>query len=93
MYWTDERLAWEPSHYDGITFTTMWADPAPTSGSSELWVPDVQPYNARRTILESLDPAGARVEHSGRVFLSRPGTLDVLCKVSEHPHPNPNPSP
>ena len=82
MYWTDTRLSWDPAEYDNITFTSLWADPTPTSGSTELWVPDVQPYNARVNIVHALDPAHARVEHTGRVFLSRPGTLDVLCKFS-----------
>ena len=82
MSWTDTRLSWEPADYGGITTTYLWADPTPTSGNSELWVPDVQPYNARSNIVESLDPAYAKVDSTGSIFLSRPGTLDVMCKFS-----------
>ena len=32
--------------------------------------------------MHTLEPAFAQVQSSGRVFLSRPGTLDVMCKFS-----------
>ena len=82
MYWKDERLSWDPVQYGGITRTHFYADPAPTSGGTELWLPDIQPYNGRQGIVHTLDPAMAQVDNTGAVFLSRPGTLDVMCKYS-----------
>ena len=61
MTWSDTRLSWDPAAYGGITKTHMFADPTPTSGSSELWIPDVQSYNCRTHIVNSLDPAMAQM--------------------------------
>ena len=33
-------------------------------------------------IVHTLEPAYAMVSHTGRVFLSRPGSLEVMCKFS-----------
>lgn len=82
MNWDDTRLSWSPAQYGNITFTHFWVDPTPTASSSELWVPDLAPYNARTNIVNTLDPAMARVDYQGHVFLSRPGMLDVMCRFS-----------
>ena len=34
-------------------------------------------YNGMNGIVHTLEPVYARVEHTGKVFFSRPGTLDV----------------
>jgi len=82
MYWQDERLSWDPAKYGNITKTHFWGDPAPTSGNSQIWIPDIQPYNGLKGIVATLDPAYARVEHTGDIFFSRPGTMNVMCKFS-----------
>ena len=60
----------------------MWSDTRPTSMNSEIWVPDVAPYNSYYSMADTLDPAPLRVLSDGRVYLSRPGNLDVMCKFS-----------
>ena len=79
MAWQDDRLRWDPAHYGGLTYTHFWID---ASSTSEVWCPDVQMYNSLTGIAETLDPTYARVEHTGAVFFSRPGKLDVMCKFS-----------
>ena len=72
----------QPAKYGNITKTHFWGDPAPTSGNSQIWIPDIQPYNGLKGIVATLDPAYARVEHTGDIFFSRPGTMNVMCKFS-----------
>ena len=76
--WTDTRLSWDPDDYDGLQYVNFWVDPTPTSSSSEIWIPDVQPYNALEGIVHTLEPAYAQVQSTGAIFLSRPGALDVM---------------
>ena len=47
---------------------------------TDIWLPDVQPYNAGEAISSTLEPSIALVSSDGSVYWSRPGTLDVLCK-------------
>jgi hypothetical protein len=82
MSWYDNRLRWDPADYDGIDYVFMWADPRPTSDNSEIWLPDVQPYNAYHAMADTLDPVMLRVHSDGLVFFSRPGTLEIMCKFS-----------
>ena len=49
---------------------------------TEIWLPDVQPFNAFTGIHNTLDPSVAVVQSSGSVYFSRPGMLDVMCKFS-----------
>ena len=49
---------------------------------TEIWLPDLQPYNAFTGIHNTLDPTMATVQSSGSVYFSRPGMLDVMCKFS-----------
>ena len=49
---------------------------------TEIWLPDVQPYNALTGIHNTLDPSIAVVQSSGSVYFSRPGMLNVMCKFS-----------
>ena len=52
------------------------------SRCSQIWVPDVTPYNNMDSIINTLEPSTARVSDSGAVFWSRPGILDIMCKFS-----------
>ena len=84
MTWRDLRLSWHPDHYGGISYTHFLAQTAvgvPVF-EAEIWTPDLQPYNAMEPIVNTMDPAMAKVFADGTVFFSRPGTLDVMCMFS-----------
>ena len=49
---------------------------------SEIWLPDITPYNVQTGLMHALDPATALVYSSGEVFWSRPGSLTFLCRYS-----------
>ena len=55
-YWQDDRLRWDPAAYNGLEYTMFWVDPTPTGSSSEIWVPDIQPYNAIHGTVSTLEP-------------------------------------
>lgn len=80
--WVDARLAWEPEEYGGVTTVYYQAMAHPGNEDNEIWIPDLQPYNAEVGIQHTLDTGYARVSHDGSVFYSRPGTLETLCKFS-----------
>ena len=82
MYWQDTRLAWDPSQFGGVTTTFYQAAGFQGAEDNEIWIPDIQPYNGLQNTFSTLDPAIATVSSDGQVFLSRPGTLDVMCKFS-----------
>ena len=82
MMWQDERLAWDPADYNGITEVGFHAYSHHDMESSEIWLPDVQPYNAVSGLMHTLDAASAKVTPSGTVYWSRPGKLEVLCRFS-----------
>ena len=83
LSWTDLRLTWDPEEYGGVKFVHVHTDTAPsTSRPGEIWLPDIQPYNAVRGITHTLEPALAKVSHDGSVFWSRTGVLDIMCKFS-----------
>ena len=82
MSWTDLRLAWNESAYGGLSETYYRADGDPTGEVAQIWTPDLQPYNAITGFVGTLEPSFAKVRSDGRVFWSRPGSLEVLCKFS-----------
>ena len=82
MSWIDLRLAWNESAYGGLSETTYRVDGDPTGEVSQIWAPDLQPYNAITGFVGTLEPSFAKVQSNGRVFWSRPGSLEVLCKFS-----------
>lgn len=82
LYWQDLRLSWNPEEWGGVTKTFFQADAVTNTELTEIWLPDVKPYNTADGIENTLEPALARVESDGRVFWSRPGILDVLCRFS-----------
>ena len=82
MQWVDSRLAWDPSQYGGVTTTYYQGDHFGGAETAEIWVPDLQAYNANSGMVMTLEPAAARVSYDGTVFFSRPGSLEVMCKFS-----------
>ena len=82
MSWTDSRLSWDPAAYGNITTTHFRTQHASNAENTEIWLPDVQLYNANVGNEFSLDSALASVTSDGFVFWSRPGLLDTLCKFS-----------
>eukprot|EP00439_Symbiodinium_sp_Y106_P035082 s2955_g4.t1 len=82
MSWTDTRLSWDPAAYGNITTTHFRTQHASNAENTEIWLPDVQLYNANVGNEFSLDSALASVTSDGFVFWSRPGLLDTLCKFS-----------
>ena len=83
LLWTDERLAWDPAAYGGVTQTWYAAADVPNIELNEIWSPDLTVYNSAVTIGGSFDAEYARVEYDGRVSWSRPGTLELLCRYSD----------
>ena len=82
MRWDDERLAWDPSAYGGVTKLSFAAADSTDLENTEIWAPDVQPYNAKSGLMNTLEPARATVTHTGHVYWARPGSLTVLCRFS-----------
>lgn len=80
--WVDDRLAWDPASFGGVTETYYRVDQSIGSEATEIWIPDLQPYNAVTGLVHSMEPAAARVDSNGTVFWSRPGSLDIMCKFS-----------
>lgn len=82
LAWQDDRLSWDPAAFGNVTSVNVRAaDPGP-GADTEIWVPDVIPYNVGEGIGSTLEPASAIVDHTGSVFWSRPGVLDLLCAFS-----------
>ena len=81
-YWTDTRLAWNPADYGGITTVPFTAQSFSAPEDSEIWLPDVTPYNSLTGLMSTFDPEMATVSSNGEVFWSRPGLLDVMCRFS-----------
>ena len=72
--WTDTRLAWDPAEFGNITQVTI--------SETEPWLPDLTHYNSRAGLKASFESTGIILQHSGSMFWSRPGILDVMCKFS-----------
>ena len=81
LQWVDERLSWTPAEYGGVTSLHFRANGVHLAGS-DIWLPDVRPYNVDQGIESSLEPALAFVASDGQVYWSRPGTLDILCRFT-----------
>ena len=73
MQWSDLRLAWDPAEFGGITQTQMRAAAITIDQDSDIWLPDIQPYNAGEAVASNLEPSLALVYSDGTVYWSRPG--------------------
>eukprot|EP00931_Biecheleriopsis_adriatica_P025326 TRINITY_DN15584_c0_g1_i1.p1 TRINITY_DN15584_c0_g1~~TRINITY_DN15584_c0_g1_i1.p1 ORF type:complete len:642 (+),score=74.35 TRINITY_DN15584_c0_g1_i1:262-1926(+) len=80
--WTDERLSWDPGAYGNVSQVHVLAGDVTRPEDTEIWLPDLQLYNANVGTTLTLEPAIAVVSSSGYVYWSRPGVLDTMCKFS-----------
>ena len=79
MQWKDLRLAWNPADFGGLHTVRFWGH---NPDNSEIWVPDITPYNTRTPIADSLSGGWIEAYASGGTFFTRHGTLDAMCKLS-----------
>ncbi|CAE7416921.1 nAChRalpha1 [Symbiodinium sp. CCMP2592] len=82
MGWIDQRLSWNPAEYGNISQVHFLSRHNTDRENSEIWMPDIQLWNANVGTELSLDTTNAVVGSAGNVFWSRPGLLDTLCKFS-----------
>jgi hypothetical protein len=90
LWWVDERLAWDPASYGGITETFYNAETISNSEVTEIWVPDVQMYNGLEGLVhtsttQSLEPgtsgmALTRVVRSSPRVGSGPGLRACIAR-------------
>jgi hypothetical protein len=74
MYWVDERLSWNPADYGNLTETYYRADQTIGDEVTQIWVPDLQPYNSMQVRI----PPGERISTRGRLRPGSPGTRRVV---------------
>ena len=79
LSWQDDRLAWNPDDFGGVTSVTVLAS---DQYYSKMWIPDLTAYNSRGKFEFMFDQTLAVISSSGGVYWSRPGTLRSLCKFS-----------
>mmetsp|Transcript_17534 Transcript_17534/g.44969 ORF Transcript_17534/g.44969 Transcript_17534/m.44969 type:complete len:711 (-) Transcript_17534:131-2263(-) len=79
MQWTDSRLTWDPAEYGGLTYTHVNGG---MPEDWEVWLPDIQPYNAISGTVNTLEPSMLKVSSVGVVYYTRPGTLEIQCKFT-----------
>ena len=82
LWWTDLRLSWNPDDYGGISSIMVKAADHTKPEASDIWLPDIQVYNAAMGSQNTMDPSDAQVSSNGQVHWSRPGNLKVLCRFS-----------
>ena len=80
MQWSDLRLTWNPADYGNISQMQMRAAAITNDQDTDIWLPDVMPFNTGEAVASTLEPSVAIVWSDGTVYWSRPGILDVLCK-------------
>lgn len=80
--WQDQRLAWDPADYGGITVFPVHAASFADPELSDIWLPDISVYNSVEGLMDSMEPAMARVSHDGTVFWTRPGMFNIACRFS-----------
>ena len=78
----DSRLKWDPAMHNNITSLPFVGASFASPEESEIWLPELTVYNTLTAIASSLDTSLATVSHTGDVFWSRPGALDLACKFS-----------
>lgn len=79
LRWQDTRLAWDPAAWGNVSQISF---NHPTLEETEIWTPDLVPFNARGTMADMFESTIASVDANGLVTWSRPGMLDVMCKFS-----------
>ena len=66
MAWTDTRLKWNETEFGGISETFFRVDGDPAGEVSQIWTPDLQPYNAIEGFASTLEQSFASVTSDGR---------------------------
>ena len=80
--WQDDRLAWDPAAYGGITEVAFHAASFADVELSDIWLPDITIYNTAEGLLSALEPAMARVTSDGEVKWNRNGIVGIACRFS-----------
>ena len=86
MRWTDPRLSWDPADWDNITQVVMY--PGAHSGGAmdtidnNMWTPQVVLYNGITPQDQVMEEGAAWVTHTGAVWSSTPGVIDVSCRFA-----------
>jgi hypothetical protein len=75
--WYDPRLVWDPADWNGTDTLFVWAGNGGTSG--EIWVPEIELWNAVTSPQKSFAMTYAQLKSNGRVVWSRPGRLQAMC--------------
>ena len=75
--WYDPRLVWDPADWNGTDTLYVWAGYGGTSG--EIWVPEIELWNAVSSPQKTFSMTYAQLKSNGRVVWSRPGRLQVMC--------------
>nr|XP_020663723.1 neuronal acetylcholine receptor subunit beta-4 [Pogona vitticeps] len=71
--WTDYRLAWEPSEYDGIKKLRIPA--------KKVWLPDIVLYNNADGTYEVSVYTNVIVKNNGSIFWLPPAIYKSACKI------------
>ncbi|XP_033739824.1 acetylcholine receptor subunit beta-type lev-1-like [Pecten maximus] len=80
IYWIDERLSWDPSNYDNLTYTTML--------QQEIWTPPfILVDSAGDLNLIGDDNLHLQILHTGKVYWSPPGRILSSCNADVTNYP------
>ncbi|CAD5123976.1 DgyrCDS12281 [Dimorphilus gyrociliatus] len=71
--WTDERLTWDPSDYNGLEVLRI--------PCQRIWLPDIVLYNSADDFTEGFMQTKAMVTSKGNVFWPPPAKLRSSCKI------------
>ena len=86
MSWADHRFIWDPADWDNITQVVMY--PGAHSGGAmdtidnNMWTPQIVLYNGITPQDQVMEEGAAWVTHTGAVWYSTPGVVDVSCRFS-----------
>ncbi|XP_025774435.1 neuronal acetylcholine receptor subunit beta-4 [Puma concolor] len=71
--WTDYRLAWNSSHYEGVNILRIPA--------KRIWLPDIVLYNNADGMYEVSFYSNAVVSYDGSIFWLPPAIYKSACKI------------
>ena len=75
LSWVDDRLAWDPNAYGGVTETSV--------PSSSAWLPEVELLNGfGRSLSDALSSRSLLVASTGEAMWARSGTLAASCSLA-----------
>ena len=86
MRWADHRLSWDPADWDNVTQVVVY--PGAHSGGAadaldnNMWTPQVVLYNGITPQDQVMEEGAAWVTHTGAVWYSTPGVIDVSCRFA-----------